>query len=87
MALPFVLGIAVGAGAVYAFSKSDKLKEKATLIFSKSKNVANTSIEKSKETVSEVKDTINATAACIKEKKEQQKIEKENNKEKEEDFK
>lgn len=76
MALPFVLGVAVGAGAVYAFTKSDKLKEKATSLFSKSKDVANTSIEKSKETVDEVKDTINATAACIKEKKEKIALEK-----------
>ena len=28
MALPFILGIAVGVGAVIAFNKSDKLKEK-----------------------------------------------------------
>ena len=27
MALPFILGIAVGVGAVIAFNKSDKLKE------------------------------------------------------------
>lgn len=69
MALPFVLGIAVGATAVVAFNKSDKIKEKACGLFNKSKDVANTSLEKGKETVSDVKQTINATAECIKEKK------------------
>lgn len=77
MALPFIAGIAVGAGVVYALSKSDRLKEKANSIFNKSKDVACNSIEKSKETVDDVKDTINATAACIKEKKEKIALEKE----------
>ena len=71
MALPFVLGLAVGAGAIVAFNKSDKLKKVAGGLFNKSKDVANSSLEKGKETVSEVKQTINATAECIKEKKEQ----------------
>ncbi|RXK11706.1 hypothetical protein CP965_13135 [Halarcobacter mediterraneus] len=70
MALPFVLGLAVGAGAVVAYNKSDKLKEKANKFFNKSKDVANDSLEKGKEAVSEVKQTINATADCIKERKE-----------------
>ncbi|RXK04489.1 hypothetical protein [Halarcobacter bivalviorum] len=83
MALPFVLGLAVGAGAVIAFSKSDKIKKKAVSLFSKSKDVANSSLEKGKETVEDVKDTINATAACIKEKKEQQKLAKESEKKEE----
>ncbi len=71
MALPFVLGLAVGAGAVIAFNKSDKLKETACSIFKKSKDVASESFEKGKETVEEVKSTIDATAECIKEKKAQ----------------
>jgi len=71
MALPFVLGLAVGAGAVVAFNKSDKLKKVANTLFDKSKDVASSSIEKSKEKVEDVKQTINATAECIKEKKEQ----------------
>ena len=29
MALPFILGLAIGAGAVVAFSNKDKLKEKS----------------------------------------------------------
>ena len=76
MALPFVLGLAVGAGAVVAFNKSDKIKEKACSLFNKSKEVANSSLEKSKDTVKEVKQTINATAQCIKEKKEKEVLEK-----------
>ncbi|WP_072681291.1 hypothetical protein [Arcobacter sp. LA11] len=75
MALPFVLGLAVGAGAIVAFNKSDKLKEVAGNLFNKSKDVANSSLEKSKETVEDVKQTINATAQCIKEKKEQAALE------------
>ena len=62
MALPFVLGLAVGAGVVVAFNKSDKIKQSACSLFKKSKDVANDSLEKGKETVSEVKQTINATA-------------------------
>ncbi len=70
MALPFVLGLAVGAGAVVAFNKSDKIKDAACNLFNKSKDVANSSLEKGKETVSDVKQTLSATAECIKEKKE-----------------
>ena len=81
MALPFVLGLAVGAGAIVAFNRSDKLKKVAGGLFNKSKDVANSSLEKGKETVSEVKQTINATAQCIKEKKEQAAIAEENKEE------
>lgn len=69
MALPFVLGLAVGAGAVLAFKNSDKLQEKAASLFDKSKALANCSLDKANETVTDVKDTISATAECIKEKK------------------
>ncbi len=69
MALPFVLGLAVGAGAVVAFNKSDKIKEKVNSLFNKSKEIASNSLEKSKDAVDDVKQTINATAECIKEKK------------------
>lgn len=47
MALPFVLGLAVGAGAVIAFSNKDKIKEKTTKLF-----------EKTKENVDEMKKNI-----------------------------
>lgn len=75
MALPFILGLAVGAGAIVAFNKSDKIKEGACGLFKKSKDVANDSLEKGKETVADVKQTINATAECIKEKKEKAALE------------
>lgn len=47
MALPFILGLAVGAGAVIVFKNRDNLKEKGTKLF-----------EKSKENVSELKSSI-----------------------------
>ncbi len=75
MALPFVLGLALGAGAVVAFNKSDKLKETVGSLLNKSKDVANNSLDKGKETVADVKQTINATAECIKEKKAQASLE------------
>ena len=81
MALPFVLGIAVGAGVIVALNKSDKIKKIAGSLFNKSKDVANSSYEKGKETVSEVKQTIDATAQCIKEKKEQAILDKKENEE------
>ena len=48
MALPFILGIAVGVGAVIAFNKSDKLKEKTTEFFDKAKELADETMEKTK---------------------------------------
>lgn len=77
MALPFVAGLAVGAGVVFAFNKSDKIKDAACSLFKKSKDVASDSIEKGKEVVDDAKLTINATAECIKEKKEKAAKEKE----------
>lgn len=76
MALPFVAGLAVGAGVVFAFNKSDKIKDTACSLFKKSKDVASDSLEKGKEAVGDVKQTINATAECIKEKKEKAALEK-----------
>lgn len=49
MALPFVLGLAIGAGAVIAFNNKDKLKEKSSQLLDKSKDFANQTIEKTKE--------------------------------------
>lgn len=49
MALPFVLGLAIGAGAVFAFNNKDKLKEKSSQLLEKSKDFANQTIEKTKE--------------------------------------
>lgn len=58
MALPFILGLAVGAGAVIALKNRDNLKEKTSKLF-----------EKTKENVNEIKETICATKECIEEKK------------------
>lgn len=80
MALPFVLGLAVGAGAVVAFNKSDKIKQTACNLFKSSKEKASDSLEKASESILDVKQTINATAECIKEKKAQA-VEKEKEKE------
>jgi hypothetical protein len=49
MALPFVLGLAIGAGAVIAFNNKDKLKEKSSQLLDKSKDFANQTIERTKE--------------------------------------
>lgn len=57
MALPFVLGLALGATAVVAYNKNAKIKEKADEIFKKSKDLA-----------CETKKNIDATVDCIKEK-------------------
>ena len=70
MALPFVLGLVVGAGAVIAFNNSDKIKKGANELLDKSKDFAHDSLQKGKHSVEEVKETLHATAQCIKEKKE-----------------
>ncbi len=57
MALPFILGLAVGAGAMFAFSNKDKLKDKSSKLF-----------EKTKDGVEEIKDKFCATKECIEEK-------------------
>ncbi len=58
MALPFILGLAVGAGAVIAFKNRDNLKEKTSKLFEKSKDFANTTLEKTKENLDELKGSI-----------------------------
>ncbi|BAK72719.1 MAG: hypothetical protein AB7S49_05110 [Arcobacter sp.] len=65
MALPFILGLAVGAGAVVAFSNKDKLKKKTSELF-----------EKTKDGVEEIKDKLCATKECIEEKIEKKSEEK-----------
>ena len=69
MPLPFILGLAVGAGAVIAFKNKDTLKEKTSKLFKKSKDFANATLEKTKENVNEIKETICATKECVEEKK------------------
>lgn len=68
MALPFILGIAVGAGAVVAYNKSDKIKEKANEFFGKSKDIAE-----------DLKTNVEATVDCIKEKVDEKKKEEKEN--------
>ena len=51
MALPFILGLAVGAGAVIAYKNKDKLKEKTTDLMNKSKDFADDTLEKTKKNV------------------------------------
>ncbi len=57
MALPFILGVAVGAGVVYAVNKNEKAKEKVVKVSQKVKDIA-----------CDVKDNASATIDCIKEK-------------------
>lgn len=57
MALPFIFGLAVGAGAIVAYNNSKKIKEATSEVF-----------EKSKDIVSDVKKNVDATVDCIKEK-------------------
>lgn len=74
MALPFVAGLAIGAGAVLAFRKSSFIKEKTQEVIDRSKEYTCSKVEQGKEVVSDVKDTIDATKECIKEKKEAKKL-------------
>ncbi|ADG94325.1 conserved hypothetical protein [Arcobacter nitrofigilis DSM 7299] len=71
MPLPFLIGVAVGAGAVLAYNKSDKVKTKTDEIVGKSKEFANETLTKTKKNVSELKDNL-----CSK-KETKEKIEKE----------
>jgi len=57
MALPFILGIAVGAGAVVAFNRSKKIQDKTHDILEKSKDLAN-----------DVKKNVESTVSCVKDK-------------------
>ena len=60
MALPFILGIAVGAGAVVAYKNKDKILNKTNKTFGKSKDLA-----------SEAKKSMDATVDCIKDRMQQ----------------
>jgi len=54
MALPFIIGLAIGAGAVIAFNNKDKLKDQSTKL-----------LEKTKGEVGQIKDKLCATKECI----------------------
>ncbi len=60
MALPFLLGVAVGAGAVVAYKNKDKILSKTNETFGKSKDLA-----------SEAKKSMDATVDCIKDRMQQ----------------
>lgn len=61
MALPFVLGLAVGAGAVITYSNNKKIQEKTSEVF-----------EKSKDILTSVKKNVDDTVDCIKNKVDKQ---------------
>ncbi len=69
MALPFIAGIALGAGVVVAFNKVGKIKEVLGYGVDKTKEIAACSFEKTKDVAVDIKDTVDATVDCIKEKK------------------
>lgn len=80
MALPFILGLAVGVGVVTAFNKSDKLKNRLVQVLEKSKDLANDSFEKGKEIACDVRNNIKATCSKeknLKEEAEDEKVEEE----------
>jgi len=57
MALPFILGVAVGAGAIIAYNKNKKIQDKTDEI-----------IEKSKDLASDMKKNIDSAVDCVKDK-------------------
>ena len=77
MALPFILGLAIGAGAVIAYSKSDKLKQKACDLANKSKDLFDETKLKGEEVLSTVKRTVKARTSRDNEDELEEVIEKE----------
>ena len=69
MALPFVVGIALGAGAVVAFNKVGKIRDALGYGVDKTKEIAACGIEKTKDVAVDIKGAVEATVDCIKEKK------------------
>jgi len=64
MALPLLAGIAVGSLAVVAFNNKKEIKEKITSCASKTKEIAKTSFNKTKEFAQESKEKLE----CLKSK-------------------
>ena len=58
MPLPFLAGLAIGAGAVIAYNKSEKIKTNTNKFIGKSKEFANETFEKTKKYVDEIKENI-----------------------------
>jgi len=69
MALPFIAGLAIGAGVIVAFNKIGSLKEALGIGVGKTKEYAACGLEKSKDVAADLKETVGATVDCIKEKK------------------
>jgi len=69
MALPFVAGLAIGAGVVVAFNKIGILKKTLGLGVDKTKEFAACGLEKTKDVAADLQDTVGATVDMIKEKK------------------
>lgn len=68
MALPLLAGIAVGSLAVLAFNNKKEIKEKVTSCATKAKEIAKTSIDKTKEFAKESKESVQEKLDCIKDK-------------------
>ncbi|NQY94100.1 MAG: hypothetical protein HRT43_08040 [Campylobacteraceae bacterium] len=69
MALPFVAGLAIGAGIIVAYNKIGNLKDALGFGVDKTKELAACGIEKTKDVAADIKETVGATVECIKEKK------------------
>ncbi|PID47873.1 MAG: hypothetical protein CR967_02680 [Proteobacteria bacterium] len=70
MALPFVAGVLIGAGAVIAYNNKKELKE-----------AVDTGFQKTKEMAEDLKKTATSTADCVKEKLKEEKDTKKSKKE------
>ena len=68
MALPLLVGIAVGSLAVVAFNNKKEIKDKVVSCTSKVKDVAKTSFDKTKEFAKESKESVKEKLDCIKSK-------------------
>lgn len=68
--LPFIAGIAVGAVAVVAYNKNDKIKSAVGQGLEKAKDMATEASEKTKEIACDVKATVSEKVESLKSKKE-----------------
>ena len=68
MALPLLVGIAVGSLAVVTFNNKKEIKEKIASYASKVKDVAKTGFDKTKELAEESKKSVKEKLNCIKSK-------------------
>lgn len=66
MALPFIAGLAVGAGVIVAYNKRDIIKDKLANSLEKSKDIAQNVKEFTKKTALDVKEFIDDKAKSAK---------------------